>query len=493
MSQRSLFFQDYRIFFDSKINLILSLNNIFMAVILIQTCDKECICDKYRRIVLDFVELQGGYIMESNSAMTVGEKLRQIRVSKGLSQENVAYAIKKSTNIVSLIESGKRNLTDEMLEGIRKFLEVENAPILEHEVELYINRLDMWDEILDADRREEAKAKQRELASILDLPYEHNLIFRYTMLEVRILLKEANLPPAREKLDAAEAIIEYADTKSLCTYYQNKGFIIGLDHKYKESLKFFLQALELAESGSARLRLLANIGGVYVNLGKYYKGILYFERAKAEYSDKTNIAGCVMDQKLAMCYLRIGEYDNCKKLLDKVLSQYKTFNYSGPRYGEALMYMGNFYGMTGDPQKAITFYDQTLPYFKGYFDNFVPMLYYAKAAALISLKKLAEAQEIIDQGRHLAHGNELYNMMFDIGQHGIDLNNPKSISFFEDVAIPYLRALGGENSYSALLVCKELEAHYKKKKSKVKALTISNIIREIYEEMFFGDVTYDVT
>jgi len=62
--------------------------------------------------------------------MTIGEKIRELRVRKGFSQENMADELGMSTTNYSYIESGKVNLTIPKLEKVAKILEMDIFEIL---------------------------------------------------------------------------------------------------------------------------------------------------------------------------------------------------------------------------------------------------------------------------------------------------------------------------------------------------------------------------
>jgi len=109
-------------------------------------------------------------------SLTFGEKIKQVRVKKGHNQDGLAKALGVSMMYISRLERGLAECDDKTISGIRHFLDIENAPLLEHELADYRNRLWVWNDIIAADRLNDAKAMQSELSPILKLPYERNLI-----------------------------------------------------------------------------------------------------------------------------------------------------------------------------------------------------------------------------------------------------------------------------------------------------------------------------
>ena len=58
--------------------------------------------------------------LESNVPYAVGQNIKRIRLLKGLSQENLANALDKSTNFISLVENGKTGISIPTLIGFCK-------------------------------------------------------------------------------------------------------------------------------------------------------------------------------------------------------------------------------------------------------------------------------------------------------------------------------------------------------------------------------------
>ena len=64
-------------------------------------------------------------IINPNVLKHIGKNVRQIRLLKGLSQQNLAEDIEKSTNFVSLLENGKTGIAVQTLIDICKSLDVD--------------------------------------------------------------------------------------------------------------------------------------------------------------------------------------------------------------------------------------------------------------------------------------------------------------------------------------------------------------------------------
>jgi len=436
-----------------------------------------------------------------NNYLPLGEKIRQIRMAKGLSQQNLAHAIKKSDNYISNLETGQREITPELLAGIRKFLEIESAPLLDNEQVIYRRNLDVLDDLLNANRLEDAKAKLKELSTVANLPYEHELLFAYMMMEARLLIKESKIDECDAKLDQAELIInKVTSNKLLYQYHRNRGLICDFRNKTKEALGYHLQALHLLGDEKPNLHLLSNIGAAYLNLGKCHHAIRYLERSLAEYSgDKTNPLIPFAQNILAICYMHTGSYDYAKKLFDESILYMRSVG-SSPILAEILAHKGLFCHATKSYEEAITYFDEAMGYLDGVintmqesnpqyisFTHLYVKIAARKAMSLIKLGNITQSNELINAARPRANGDELLSALLDTASHQANLLDPASAAYLEEVAIPYFRSSAANNIFTALEICMELKAFYKRKKSKIKMLSMSDIICEIYEEMFLDD------
>lgn len=63
--------------------------------------------------------------------MKLGEKIKQLRKSKGISQEELASTLKINRNFLSRIETGKSEPTASMLKNIAKIFNVDLNSLLD--------------------------------------------------------------------------------------------------------------------------------------------------------------------------------------------------------------------------------------------------------------------------------------------------------------------------------------------------------------------------
>jgi len=440
--------------------------------------------------------------MRKDIVLSLGEKIRQIRNAKGISQENMARAINSNQPFIHRLEHGQVECSDEMLESIRRFLEIKNAPLFENELKIYRDRIWLWDDIISAHRIDEAKVMENELSSILSLPFEGDLTLMYLMMVTRLLLKASNVPAAEEKMNEGEALLDSANKEALFMYYRNKGVIYAIRGDIRDALKHYLQALDFAGNDiKPDASVFSNIGVLYMRLGKPSYAIEYLKRTNHEYSNDRHIIRANTNAMLATAYTLTGEYNKASKLFYASLAQAKSVN-DISLIGMILSNMGIHSVKTGNYKECVRLCDQGLAYYtqgdkhqsklviyhnKGV-NTVQCLLLFNKGLGLFKMKEYDKCHEIIKYGLALIDGDERFNISFTALGHLMALDNSKSIDYLEDVAIPFFKAGDGFDKYLALDICKEIEAHYKRKRVKTKALAFAAIQRDIYEGMLFNEL-----
>jgi len=435
-------------------------------------------------------------MMAGESKLSLGEKIRQIRIAKGLSQENLATALQCSDVLVSRIERGLSECDAEKLVIIKKYMGIENAPLLDSELEIYNKSLWALYDDINNNRIAQARAMHDNIFPITSLPFEGALSMLYTMIEIRLLYREDNFTAGEEKLNKADIYLKHASTEALHIYHRNKGdlYIYGGKLSYKDALWHYLQLLDLDNCSLKPVpATYLNIGHCYYNLGKTYHAILYFERIKTEHnSDSSSHQKMIIDHMLGVSYMQIGEHGKAKKLLESAIAQAQSVHRHGT-VGVILSNMASLNIKMDNPKEGLRLCNQALvsmqenraPLIKNY-DALHAMTLFFKARCLFMMNTRDKCIEAINQG--IAFTKEKCNvavLAFEALRHTMTLNNSESTAYLEDVAIPGLIASKSAYIYIALDICKALEAHYKKKGTTKKALAITAIIKDIYEEMFF--------
>ena len=428
--------------------------------------------------------------MENNQRPALGERIRQIRDAKGMSIETLAQEINSNKSTVSRMERGETSVSAENMAKIRKALDIEDAPLLENELEPYTSRIWVWYDMISADRLVEAKAMQGEMQVITHLPYEHNLIGIYMMTEARLLAKSGNPTGMEERLNQVEQYLNNASKELLHIYHRNMGYFltatVASKSKPKEALKHNLKALEYENDHiKADAQIYLNIGAGYYLVCDPVQSIIYLERAQRIMEPgRLNLASAYIYGKLASTYTDMGKFATARRLLGTCIAVGKSLN-ADFILSYALKIMAKISIREEKHDEALEYILQAEKHTKDH-PYMLTVVLIDKADILYKLKRTDESKALMTQIK--AQGNEEYNYAIDIQEHRHNINNSDSAKYLETVIIPTLIAeKNGESMFRALDICKELEAHYLKKNAKTKAMAIAVVARDIYAELFTGE------
>ncbi|MCL2360976.1 MAG: helix-turn-helix transcriptional regulator [Defluviitaleaceae bacterium] len=434
------------------------------------------------------------------STLSLGEKIQQIRKSKGLSMENLAHAAGCNMSTISRIENGQLECSDEMLATIKKFMEIGDAPLLKHELESYKDHLWLVHATYYGDKQLVAESMIDSVFPITELPFEHDLCLLYSMLKVKFICmrfgETGDNSAADEILSKAEALLDWASKDTLHVYHFNKGICYWQDKDYKNSLKHYLKTLDLVGDNAKPQALhFLYIGDNYRDLGMPYYSIIYYERAKLMFTgDQFNVIRINIDIHLALSYMMVGRFHKAKRLHETSLSYAKNrkINFYIGMLSNDLSYICR---KTGDLEEALMHCEQAIVNL----DNtpYSVFALYSKADTLLLMKEHAKCSEVIDNGKPLAmkYEDKTHTVLFETLSHMINLTTKKdniSTAYIENIAIPHLRTCEGQFRLKAVDLCEDLEAYYKKNRSNTKALTMAAIARDIYKEMIYGDEDFDI-
>ena len=437
----------------------------------------------------------------------LGEKIRQIRVSKDLTQAYMARVLDCSNTHVSRLEKGEVHCDSETLDAIKKALEIpKTTPLTEDELTVYKSQIWVWHEQLNSNRISDAQAMKDELASILHLPFERDLIVIYLMQEVQLLYMLESRIFMNDKVDIievikaliekAEALLEImgdeASIEARHLYHKVMNVFYGRSLDYKNAIMHSIKAAECYQYSSILKpdsKLYGHIGYSYLNLGQPHYALLYSERALAADNNdpiSTNWPNLRMLQ--ASCYLALGELEKAKAIYEESFNRAKSIN-NKELIGITTVDLGNIEARMGRPKEAMKLFLQAEAMFDSSLNANANLLFmYIKAKCLLQMKQFKECEKVIEDGLSIAREaeNELFAICLETLRHLINIKNPESQEYLEKVAIPYLRGSNSVAFYETLEICSALEKFYYKNRSKIKALNMVAVSRDILHEMQFG-------
>lgn len=422
--------------------------------------------------------------------MHLGEKIRQIRKAKGLSQENLAYDIDCSIATISRIEQGGSCLSSQLLEAIKKALGVQSAPLLPEEEYGFRERLYIWRRLILDQHLTEAKRLQKDLSSILALPFERDLITLYQLFEIQLLLAEKNFKAATKNLQLLSTIQETMSSESLYHYHFNAGSLYLLQNRNKAALDALLAAYHIAKANTLSKDgdLYAGLAFAYSRVGQPFRSVMFFEIAHQVYGENKTISQSLkLDNKLAYNYIVIKEVEQARALLDTCLINAKSI---GDELFIALTLHNYGWSYVGSKQwdLAFDYFDKAAKlYEKKSLRMYLEQLY-NKSRCLIALKKFARSKEVIAEATELYGDNEYFSIHFESLCHLMKLRESASCQYIEKTTIPYFVHIERHDLGKALDYCEALEEYYTNKGNIKKTLEVAAIERNIYKNIVLGSI-----
>ncbi|MCL2361439.1 MAG: helix-turn-helix domain-containing protein [Defluviitaleaceae bacterium] len=423
--------------------------------------------------------------MKSPSKLTLGQKLKMIRDIKGFTQGFVAQKIKRNTMYVSRLESGQADCSNTMLVEIKKAMQIENAPLLEHELIVYRNRLIVCNDLLNAGRTYDAREAYINLFPLYILSYEQDLAFLHSMTEVRLLFQENNFLAGEERLIAAEAYLDKIGNDGFHLYHYNKAKLYIYNCDNKNALRHLLKAHAIkSDDFRNEIQLLLDIGICYCDMGRPLLAIVYLERVSILTRDeRCSSFQAYINLALAASYFSINELTRAKNLYENAILYMRAIN-DTKMLCDSLGNLGMLYCFMGNPEDGLALCNEALIYYNDLHleqQLLYERLLISRAWCLLKLKAHLQCKDVLMEGRDLTGGK--LGIMFDALGHLMTLDEISSTDYIETVAIPFFGKSDFVNRYYAIHFCDILESHYVKRKSLKKAKIIASISRDIYKEM----------
>jgi len=433
--------------------------------------------------------------MKTGIDLPLGEKLKQIRNARKLTQEQVGAFVKYTGSNISFIESGRITCDPEILPTIRKFLKVDKMPLFESERPSFKYELSKLYNHTSEREFEAANEIKKKLADIIYLPFDQELIALYELFICRLLLGEKKDEEAKAILNKY-APIEDEFTDELKYYYYNiLGTLRFRVADYKEALAFYLKSQKLIKDDYDGIEpVYLNISTCLSRLGYTVSSVMFLEDIEKISKGRANFTGLHRDHKLAIEYINLGHLRRAKDLLDKcyinvkkVIDEKTSNNLTDYKimYGAILHNYGCLYFKAADWNMAIKYLDQALDYFERKSVYYLDVLC-TKILCLIEMECPSKCRGLVAEGRELSQGNKYYTIMLESLEHLTTPNDIKSINYIETITLPYFLEI--QDNISALYYCEFLRKQFEKKELSTKALQMSEIARTIYKDKVEGGV-----
>ena len=435
------------------------------------------------------------FIINANEP-PLGEILRDIRVSKDMSQEETADLAQIHRTTLSDIETGKIPCSSKNLRAIKKALGVEELPLLKTERSHFRDMMFGWNHEISEGNFETAKILRERFSVIKRLSHVKDLNIWFSVFDCRLSIALREMEAAGEILNEQDETFESFSDFQQYYYFFNKGNYCGIktkkDNRY---LDFYLKAYALEENGGIEkhINLYLNISNAYKTKGFVTLSITFLEEACTLVSDKHSIEFKIeLYNDLGVDYIDTNILQRAKKILLKALSlankNYKSNpnNKNGILLGRVLLNAGYLFRKAKIYIKAIDLLNLAIPHLIN--DKIRHMeAMYQKAHAFVETEDCLSATEIINEGIKLSKGNEVYTIMFEelntLMYPGVD-----NVKHMHKVVLPYM--LENDYVHLALDYATFLRNHYESKNyvSEKKVLEMSDVIYTIQNKMYEGSV-----
>ncbi|MCL2405966.1 MAG: helix-turn-helix transcriptional regulator [Defluviitaleaceae bacterium] len=422
------------------------------------------------------------------------QKIKLLRVAKGLSQAEFADAIYADQSKISKCENGLDIYTEIQLDNLKKFLGIKDMPLSDESTEVFNKKLRRLYENIRDGRAEEAKALHKEMARLVNLePCDDNLPMLYRLHGAALHIY------VRNDFDTAEKEMNYLKGKleqDMMTdehkyhYCFNMGALHTKRVRYEESLECFMQALEISKrvdflTPKDIKRLHLGIASCYSYLSYPYRAIIYMLETRDLHKDSSvSIFDLHFDYLLALNYIRVNELERAEKLLGNCLIGAKSIN-NDEYIGMTLRNFGLLHIQSENWDKAIDYLNQSMGCFEKGSTSYLRSLYDV-VSCWAGMKKYAKAKRILDEAKNLYHNHDIYHIPFNALNDYVAvksrislLNQP--VEYIETVAIPHFEKT--YDHYLAIDYYKLLET-YNADKNVKKSLLMTDAIRKIYERCF---------
>ncbi|XP_037345527.1 intraflagellar transport protein 88 homolog isoform X2 [Pungitius pungitius] len=164
----------------------------------------------------------------------------------------------------------------------------------------------------EAGRKERALVRQREQSGNAD---HINLDLTYSVL-LNLANQYANNEMFPEALNSYQVIVKNKMFSNAGRLKVNMANIYVRQKNYPKAIKFYHMALDQISNAhnEMRIKIMQNIGGVFVRMGQYSDAITSYEQIMSESPNvKTGF-------NLILCYYAIGDRERMKKAFQKLIS-----------------------------------------------------------------------------------------------------------------------------------------------------------------------------
>ena len=420
------------------------------------------------------------YVPRKNE-LRMRQVIKAVRTAKYISQgelaRNMPEVFECNQDMISKLELGTYNYSQDFIMAVRTFLGIDWIPILPEERQGYVTRLYNWLDLIVKRDFVAADSMQTQLSAIEFLAEEEELNILYQLFECRLFLETRRQDYGALALARLEDKLDQFTSMQRYHYYYNWGTLYGKKREFDKAAEYYLQAYDVMRHG------LKEETGFYYNLayclydqGYATKAIAFLEKAKKAYEGDNNV-GMVghVNNLLGVTYIHVGHLSGAKEALDSYLAQ-ATRDGTSSEIGAALINLGYLYRRDGQLGEALAYLDRAVEHLSEQSNFYLEMLY-QKVWCFIEQGSPLRALDDLAKGKELSQGNEKYTALFEALEQVMSAEKEESRIYLEDVAVPFF--LKNKWNHIVMDFAEFLAEYYPKRRVPQKYRT--NMVEFIYK------------
>ena len=421
--------------------------------------------------------------------MTLGRKMAAIRKEKGIRQVDLAYDMGYSPAAVGNYENERCPVSADVLLAFRGATNMEDTPMLEHELADLKKRLCAWYDLIIVGRVKCAKELYDKLAHDVKWSYDDDL---KRLFEIFCVMYYHDLG---EKDKFAKMLVtikehEHSLTDEHLHFY---WFLLGIFEyykcQYKSALKFYLKAEVIgARMGLSSRPLDYSIGCCLVFMGYSNLAIEYLEKSQLNELDAhITKYGSITQKLLAICHSRLGRVNKAHKLLDA----YDGYLIADDKCSKPELFVLHCVralvcNEAGDYEKALENYEIAIGYYNEKDELYLSYIC-DKATLLRSINKTEEVNICINEGLSLATKGTIWYEWLNAVKHSLTLSKKSSEDYLMWTAIPRLTEYG--QHYEVMKLYTWLSDHFTTERKHKPASECTKEAFAIYSRLMKGDLS----
>lgn len=427
----------------------------------------------------------------------IGPKLKSIREQLGLTQTRAAQMANFSASYIAHIESGRRAISEETLQHLKRAWAIEDVPVSMAEVDDFKVELRRWESHLLSYNTPEVFCRYEGLKKSALIAQDKSVFNEFLQVELTYFWTnslwqeyESNFKSLYENKDRFNAVQQDELLFHLGYLAFNAGDFPNAYVYLAKSIQNPLAIHYFPHSTIAFVHYL--IGYCYTELDYCGLALASLEKSEDLYlrNNDTSMLNYINGIR-AVNKAKQGVFNSAVNQMEQCLFQEKISN--GPVIYIAKIYtkLGEVYLLKGDGAKALAYFLEAESFIQKYqgtnehsppkekrfgkqfYSLFIYENQYLKTLALKELDLIPEAEKELAAGLSACKKEQAWYYLFQALKHTQSLHLPESVDYLEETVIPQLKHFGRHGDL--IHYCRILADHFESIFQRKKALKYANL------------------